>query len=211
MNDTIKLIPKDVTLVSDAKRERMSAEQCAMTINCLVRSDGPRQLTLLHTSGLKGKPGEEWVEASSSWAAGVYRWVFCVRGGLITNCLLCTSPSMKEYSIDIDGDNPFDDVIIEDRKMLTHLLLGEDKKRGVEIVPCWIIAIGGARPYSSHLHYSLEAAEAARDEQEIHWKKYRRAPEEIKDSQLTEKLLAKESQTIAFRAKKKGTTKTKKK
>lgn len=204
-------IPKDCKIKIRPDMPRITAEQCAMAVNCLVRDDAPRKLEVLHTTGMIGERGDEWVEASSAWAGGVYRFCFFVRGGVITNCFFMSTPKNSEYFINLDGGNPFDDVTIEDRMKLTALLVNsKEKKSGVEVVPCWIVTINGARPYSAHLHYSLEEAETARDEQEEHFKKYNKLSGELKDAQLTEQQIAKDRATVAVKAKSKGITKTKK-
>ena len=200
-------LPKDCTLVSDPNRSRLTDEQCAMTVNCLIRDDGPRNLTLLHTTGLKGEPGNEWVECSSSWGGGVYRWVFFVRGGYVSNCFLCTTPKMSEYNINIDRGSPFDDVSIEDRTKLTHLLITSvNKKTGVEVVPCWILAINGARPSASKLFYDHNEAEEAAT---LLRASLGQTEASQKEAQSTEKAISKDQTSIAYKSKKKGLKKIK--
>ena len=183
----------------------MTAEQCAMTIGCLIHDDGPRNLKLLHTTGLKGEPGNEWVECSAAWGDGFYRWAMFVRGGMITNCFICLSPKGAEYEINRDGGSPFDDVTIEDRTKLTHLLLTtSNKKSGVEVVPCWILAINGARPTASKLFYDHNEAEETAT---LLRASLGQTEASQKEAQSTEKMIAKEQSTIAFRARKKGTKK----
>lgn len=208
MSEQLIPIPSDCSLVYDSSRPRMSASQCALTINCLIRDNGPRDLSLTSTTGMKGKPGMEWVEASAQFQEGFYRWAFLVRGGFITNCFMAQSPKGSQYSINHDGGSPFDDVTIEDRKALTHLLIGSQRQdSGIELVPAWIICTNGTRPYAAHIHWSKEEGDAALIEQLAHFAKYNKSLDTQSTEKAEEKQKIKESNTVAFKAKKKGLSK----
>ena len=207
---TLIRIPAECTLVNDPKAKRLTADQCAVAINCFARDDGSRQLKLLCTSGLKGSPGAEWVEAQAQSDNGIYTFCFFARGGMLTNCFRMKTPKGSMYDIVEDGGSPFNNVEIGDRSNLTAILINSKRKEeGVEVVPAWIVCVNGSRPYSCIPHYTLEAAEAAAEEQRVHYKKYAK-PNADKEAQSTERALAKERSSVAFKSKSRGLTKTKK-
>lgn len=207
---TLIRIPSDCTLVNDPKANRLSSDQCAAAVNCFARDDGARQLKLLCTSGLKGSPGFEWVEAQAQSDNGIYTFCFFARGGMLSNCFRLKTPRGSMYDIVQDGGDPFSDVEIGDRTSLTAILINSKRKEeGVEVVPCFIISVNGSRPYSAHPFYTLEEAEAAASEQRAHYAKYSN-PSADKEAQSTEKALAKERSSVAFKSKSKGLTKSKK-
>lgn len=129
-------IPSTVTLTRDAKRPRMTADQSGLAVNCLL-GKGPRRLSVLHSSGVKGSVGEQWTECSASWGgshnpatgqmegAGLYRWVFSVVGGTLQECLVCLSPKGVEYDSSQDGGSAFSEVTIPDRIKLSQMLIRE--------------------------------------------------------------------------------------
>lgn len=192
-------IPSDCGLVSDPKRPRLNDEQAALAVNCLIRDDGPRKLRISCTSGVKGKPGDEWVEVDSPWDTGYYRFAFYYRGGMITNLFRMTTPKGSEYDIALDGGNPFDHVSIPDRITLSRMVVAQEPDP-ISVVPCWIISVKGSRPCAASLFYTKEEAEAAAAEQRQHYAKY------AKDSQSTEKAeekaKSKAQSSVAFKPKK---------
>jgi len=211
MKDELIKIPKGCTLVHNPKRvtqfdkipiPRISSEQVAVVVQCIIHDDGPKNLNLLTTTGVIGERGDEYVEFTEDG----YQLAAFVRGGMVTNVFYCLTPKGGEYFMPFDGGSPADEITIPDRKILTNMLLSTKDGVSVEMLPVFIIVSGGARPYSSMIYYSEEDAEKALDEQKKHMEKYGKSS----DPQLTEKIKA---PTIAFKAKSRGLskpTKTKK-
>lgn len=204
-NSQLIRIPSDCPLQPDETRKRIDHESAATVLHCLLgREDAPMELKLYSTSGIKGARGEEWVEASIQRDTGFYNLAFYVRGGVITNLFMLRTPKGSEYCLR-DGGDPFFDITIEERKQLTAMMVRDrDTGEAVKVVPCWIISVNHDRPYAAQLYYSEEDANAAAEEQRKHYAKYFRQDDEVA---AKEKQISRERSSIAFRAKKKGTTK----
>lgn len=131
--------PKDITLLFDSNRPRLTAKQAAIVVNSLVRDDYDGwPLKLHHSSGVMGKPECEWVEFSILSAkvyqnpghmpGAHYRGILGLKGGMVTKCWCIVTPSGKEFRENYDEGDAMDDVTVEDRVKLTRLLVGEAKK-----------------------------------------------------------------------------------
>ena len=167
MNDELIKIPNGCTLVHNPKRvtefdkipiPRISAEQAAVVVQCIIHDDGPKNLNLLSTTGMIGERGDEYVE----FTADGYQLAAFVRGGMVTNVFYCLTPKGGEYFMPHDGGSPFDDVTIDDRRALTVLLIeSKMKKSGIEVVPCFALSTNGYRPEYTRVFYNRTDAECA--------------------------------------------------
>lgn len=163
-------LPKDAPV--DPKAARVSAEQAGMLVNALVRDDGPRPLKVHWSSGVKGPHGAEYIQCSSQWSLSHYYFWFRFTGGIVTNLLLMKTPKGSEYNLN-DGGDPFDEVTIDDRIKLTHLMLGlEDTEDwGCELIPAWVLSIDGKQPFHTGIFYDEVRAKEALAEQRIYREK----------------------------------------
>lgn len=141
---------------------KVSAEDAAVLVNCLIRDDGPRDLDLNWSSKVRGQSGNEWIEASAVWGTGHYYFWFRYTGGDVTNLVFLRTPKGSEYDLN-DGGNPFEFVTPEDRVKLCHMLLGIDDpvNWGVELVPCWMVVTDGRVVFYRNFYRDKEEATAA--------------------------------------------------
>lgn len=169
--------PSKCSLITDPSRPRVSPESSAIILKCILHGE-PKKLNLSYTSGIQGRDGEEWVEFS----ADGYRMAAFVRDKSVTNLFLAISPKNSEYYLPSEGGNVFSHLSHKEQQQLTELLIGphSGKDHGVEMVPAWIIAIQGARPYlGGHAYYHKEDAEKALIEQRHHFELYQ---QKLKDA-----------------------------
>lgn len=154
MNQTKIQLPPDCTLKSDPSRERMTGKQVSTILRCILHGE-PKRLTVSKTSGIKGEPLNEFVEVD----ADGYKLGCFVRGDVVSNVFLVTSPSGKEWEINSGDGRPFVDLPIEDQRRVTELFIGESLAKLCRVVPLWKVHRGSGKPSfpPAFMTYNTEA------------------------------------------------------
>ena len=183
----------------------MTAEDAFKIIRCLIKTargeDAPKSIIVDKSTGMKGIVPNEYCDVTASG----YKLVFTCRGGMIVDCQQATTPSGKEFLKSRDGGSPFSQLKLEDQKYLTTLLLTkEEKGLEIEVVPAWIVVMGGARPYASHLFYSEKDAQDAMEEQLKYYKLYSGGKNQAKEMEKEAKAMVKEANAVPFFKKRKS-------
>ncbi len=113
----------------------ITAPQVLIIIRCILetaRKGKPKkEIRIQKRSQLMGKPPTEHVDIQ---AGDGYKLGFAFRGGMVQECIHCSTPTGKLYSQVKQSGSVFSQLNLDDRKYLSRLLLdGCESKRDLSV------------------------------------------------------------------------------